>query len=94
VLLAAAGEQDKENPRQLSMTPKRVSRWRKRFLAVGLPGLEKDAPRSGRKRRIGTRQIQRVVEMTAKTTPRYPLEHAYDGRGGWHQRSQCASHLA
>jgi transposase len=44
VLHAAAGEQDKEIARQLGMTPKKVSRWRKRFLALGLPGLEKDAP--------------------------------------------------
>jgi transposase len=69
VLLAAAGEQDKEIARQLSLTPKKVSRWRKRFLALGLPGLEKDAPRSGRKRQIGDRQIQRVVEMTTRQKP-------------------------
>jgi transposase len=69
VLLAAAGEQDKEIARQLSMTPKKVSRWRKRFLALGLPGLEKDAPRSGRKRQVGDRQIQGVVEMTTRQKP-------------------------
>jgi len=38
VLQAAAGEQDKEIARQLGMTPKKVSRWRQRFL--GLPGLK------------------------------------------------------
>jgi len=69
VLLAAVGEQDKEIARQLGMTPKKVSRWRKRFLALGLAGLEKDAPRSGRKRQIGTRHIQRVVEMTTRQKP-------------------------
>jgi transposase len=69
VLLAAAGEQDKEIAHQLGMTPKKVSRWRKRFLAMGLRGLEKDAPRSGRKRQIGARQIQRVVEMTTRQKP-------------------------
>jgi transposase len=69
VLRAAAGERDKEIARQLGMTPKKVSRWRKRFLALGLPGLEKDAPRSGRKRKIGARQVQRVVEMTTRQKP-------------------------
>jgi transposase len=69
VLRAAAGEQDKEIARQLGMTPKKVSRWRKRFLALGLPGLEKDAPRPGRRRTIGARQIQRVVEMTTRQKP-------------------------
>src|SRR5215470_10174749 len=82
VLLAAAGEQDKEIARQLNMTSKKVSRWRKRFLAVGLPGLEKDAPRSGRKRRIGARQIQRVVEMTTRQKPPHATH--------WSTRSMAA----
>jgi transposase len=69
VLRAAAGEQDKEIAGELGMTPKKVSRWRKRFLALGLSGLEKDAPRSGRKPKIGARQIQRVIEMTTRQNP-------------------------
>ena len=69
VLQAAAGEQDKEIARHLGMTPKKVSRWRQRFLALGLPGLKRDAPRPGRKPKNGTRQIQRVVEMTARQKP-------------------------
>ena len=83
VLLAAAGEQDKEIARQLGMTPKKVSRWRKRFLAMGLRGLEKDAPRSGRKRQIGTRQIQRVVEMTTRQKPLHGTH--------WSTRSMAAA---
>ena len=51
------------------MTPKKVSRWRQRFLALGLPGLKKDRPRPGRKPKIGTRQIQRVVEITTRQKP-------------------------
>jgi transposase len=69
VLRAAAGEQDKEIAGELGMTPKKVSRWRKHFLALGLSGVEKDAPRSGRKPKIGARQIQRVVEMTTRHKP-------------------------
>jgi transposase len=69
VLRAAAGEQDKAIAQDLGITPKKVSRWRKRYLTLGLAGLEKDAPRAGRKPTIGTRRIQRVVEMTTRHKP-------------------------
>ena len=69
VLLAAAGQQDKEIAALLSMTPKKVSRWRKRFLALGVTGLEKDAPRPGRKPTIRARLTQRVVTMTTRERP-------------------------
>jgi len=69
VLLAASGEQDKEIARSLHMTPKKVSRWRKRFLRLGLAGLEKDAPRPGRTAKINARLIKRVVDMTTRQKP-------------------------
>jgi transposase len=69
VLLAAAGRQDKEIAALLSMTPKKVSRWRKRFLALGVAGLLKDAPRPGRKPTISARLTQRVVTMTTRQQP-------------------------
>jgi transposase len=69
VLLAAAGQQDKEIAALLSMTPKKVSRWRKRFLALGVTGLEKDAPRPGRKPTISAHLTQRVVTMTTRQRP-------------------------
>ena len=69
VLRAAAGEQDKAIAHDLGVTPKKVSRWRRRYLTLGLAGLEKDAPRSGRKPEIGARLIQRVVEMTTRHKP-------------------------
>src|SRR5438309_8847752 len=69
VLRAGAGEQDKAIAHDLGVTPKKVSRWRKRYLTLGLAGLEKDAPRSGRKPQISARLIQRVVEMTTRHKP-------------------------
>ena len=48
MLLASEGRQDIEIAAALSMTPKKMARWRRRFLAKGLAGLEKDAPRPGR----------------------------------------------
>ena len=38
VLLAAAGKQDQKIAHLLHLTPKKVSRWRKRFLQLGLVG--------------------------------------------------------
>jgi transposase len=69
VLLAAAGQQDKEIAATLSMTPKKVSRWRKRFLALGIAGLRKDAPRSGRKPTISKHLTQRIISMTTRQQP-------------------------
>src|SRR5437899_7515796 len=66
VLRAAAGEQDKAIAHDLGVTPKKVSRWRKRYLTLGLAGLEKDAPRSGRKPQISARLNQRVLQITTR----------------------------
>jgi anti-sigma-K factor RskA len=52
------------------MTPKKVARWRERFLALGVAGLQKDAPRPGRKPSISARLTQRVVTMTTRQQPR------------------------
>src|SRR5271166_4507928 len=69
VLLAASGQQDLEIAARMAITPKKVSRWRKRFLALGVVGLQKDAPRPGRKPTIGTRLTKRVVTMTTRQQP-------------------------
>jgi transposase len=69
VLLAASGQQDKEIAARMVTTPKKVSRWRKRFLALGVAGLLKDAPRPGRNPTISARLRQRVVTMTTRQQP-------------------------
>jgi transposase len=43
--------------------------WRERFLALRVAGLEKDAPRPGRRPRISEGQIRAVLEATLYTTP-------------------------
>src|SRR5213592_2646628 len=48
VLLAAAGKQDLEIAAEVGISNQKAARWRKRFLKLGLAGLEKDAPRPGR----------------------------------------------
>src|SRR5436309_8490904 len=69
VLFAASGQQDKEIAAGMAITPKKVSRWRKRFLTLGVAGLEKDAPRPGRKPKIGPRLRKRVVTLTTRHRP-------------------------
>src|ERR1019366_1906910 len=69
VLFAASGQQDKEIAAVMAITPEKVSRWRKRFLALGVAGLQKDAHRPGRKPTIGTRLTKRVVTLTTRQQP-------------------------
>lgn len=70
VLLAAEGQQGKEIASAMNITPKKASRWRVRFLALGLAGLERDASRPGRTPKITARFIERVVHMTTRQKPR------------------------
>jgi transposase len=74
VLLAAADKQDKEIASSLHITPQKVSRWRKRFLQLGLAGLEKDAPQPGRTPKINARLIKRVVDMTTRQKPAHATQ--------------------
>src|SRR5215831_9192764 len=69
VLLIAEGRQDKEVADVMKVTPKKVSRWRKRFLTLGMAGLERDAPRPGRTPKIGASLIRRVVNLTTRQKP-------------------------
>jgi transposase len=69
VLLAGEGRQDKEVASVMKITPKKVSRWRKRFLTLGMAGLERDAPRPGRTPTISASLIRRVVNLTTRQKP-------------------------
>lgn len=69
VLRAAAGQQDAQIAGELSMTAKKVARWRRRFLTYGLQGLEKDAPRPGRTPSIAAATVAEVVRLTTQDKP-------------------------
>jgi transposase len=69
VLLAAEGRQDKQIARAMKITPKKVSRWRSRFLTLGIVGLERDASRPGRNPKITASLVRRVVRMTTQQKP-------------------------
>jgi len=69
VLLAADGKSDLEIAASLHITNKKAARWRKRFLKVGLSGLEKDASRPGRKPAIATAVKLELIHKTTQASP-------------------------
>lgn len=69
VLKSAAGMFNHHIARELQVSRPTVQLWRERFLALRLPGLEKDAPRPGRIPKISQRKINAVIEATLHTKP-------------------------
>jgi len=69
VLLAADGLQNKQIGERLGITRQTAGRWRDRYGAHGLAGIEKDAPRGGRKRRITDKRRAAVVRKTLHDKP-------------------------
>jgi transposase len=70
VLLADEGKQDLQIAEELGICRQTVSCWRKRYAQQGLAGIEKDAPRPGRKRRIDEGVRAQVVHKTLHEKPR------------------------
>jgi transposase len=69
IRLAADGVPSQDIARQLEISRPTVQLWRQRFLALRLPGLEKDAPRRGRIPRISDKKVRAVVHATLHTVP-------------------------
>ena len=69
IRMAADGVASQEIARGLEISRPTVQLWRQRFLALRLPGLEKDAPRPGRIPRISVEKIQAVVNATLHQRP-------------------------
>src|SRR5258708_7836686 len=74
VLLAAAGKQDKDIAAELGITAQKAARWRKRFLAAGIAGLEKDAPRPGRTPNVSAAKVKRVIYKTTQEKPAHATQ--------------------
>lgn len=70
VLLAAEGKQNKEIGLLLGVMPRIVALWRSRFLDQGVAGLEKDAPRSGRKPTLSETKVRSIIRRTTQDMPR------------------------
>lgn len=83
VLLAAAGKQDLEIAAEVGISNQKAARWRKRFLKVGLAGLEKDASRPGRRPTITLAKVREVVRKTTQEKP--------DNATHWSTRTMAAA---
>lgn len=70
VLGAAEGRQNKEIAATLGAEPDTVSLWRRRFHALRLEGIRKDAPRPGRKPEIPQETVDRILHKTLHEKPR------------------------
>ena len=68
-LRAADGWQDKKIAAELGITPEKAARWRARFLAGGIAGLQKDAPRPGRPRTVPADKVKQIVDKTTQEKP-------------------------
>ena len=69
IRMAAGGALNQDIACELRISRPTVQLWRQRFLALRVPGLEKDAPRPGRIPKISSRKIKTVIEATLHTTP-------------------------
>ena len=84
IQMAADGTLSQDIAHTLSVSRPTVQLWRQRFLALRLPGLEKDAPRPGRIPKIPARKIKAVVEATLHTAPLHATH--------WSTRSMAKAH--
>jgi transposase len=72
ILLAAEGQENKTIAELLGMNRRHVGRWRQRFAQNRLAGIEKDAPRGGRKATKRNQVTALIIETTTQKKP----EHA------------------
>jgi transposase len=83
VLLSADGEQDQEIAEKLNITRQTAGRWRKRFLRLGIPGIQKDAPRPGRTKKVSDSKTKMIVRKTTQESP--------DNATHWSTRTMAAA---
>jgi transposase len=69
VLLAAQGWLNKDIALEVGVGRDTVGRWRTRFVEGRLAGIEKDAPRGGRKPTKRNRVARRIIETTTSKKP-------------------------
>jgi transposase len=69
ILLCAEGKHNREIAELLGTTRRTVGLWRRRFVQVGIAGIEKDALRPGRQKPIAEEVVQEVVRKTTQEKP-------------------------
>jgi transposase len=69
ILMAADGMTDSKIAGEIGVARQTVARWRGRFVRHGLEGIEKDAPRPGRKPQISRVRVREIVRLTTQEKP-------------------------
>jgi transposase len=69
ILLAAEGKTNREIAAELKSGQHKVGRWRQRFADRRRTGIERDAPRSGRKPVLRDKVAGRIIETTTQERP-------------------------
>lgn len=70
ILLSLDGKRDSEIATTIKTRPNTVGKWRRRFIAIGVAGLE-DAPRSGKPPRYPLAETrQAILELLGKPPPK------------------------
>ncbi len=69
ILLCGDGLTAIDVSQRLSKRLGSIQKWRKRYLELGLSGLE-DQPRSGRPRRLSPSKVRKILKATVQTIPR------------------------
>ena len=69
VLLAAEDKENEQIGQELSFSRQMAGRWRTRFADKGLAGIEKDAPRGGRKATKREAIVPTIIEWTTQKKP-------------------------
>ena len=95
VLMWAQGAGVTAIVRATGKTKRTAYRWRDRYLARGVEGLERDASRPGRKPPLTAPMIERVVDMTLQREAAggHALVGAQARQGGRPQPLERAAHL-
>ena len=83
VLFAASGLLNKEIARELLCGAKTVCLWRRRFAQRGIAGIEKDAPRGGKRTLTSELLVQQIIHKTLHEPPPH--------RFRWSTRSLAAA---
>lgn len=83
VLHAADGLDNQQIGALMNVSRQKAGRWRQRFAERGIAGIEKDAPRPGRRRSIDAKQRDAVVRKTLHETP--------EGQTHWSRSTMAAA---
>jgi transposase len=67
--LAASGKTNEQIAKELHLSRPTIQLWRDRFAARGIMGIEKDAPRPGRKPKLSGKKVAKIIKATLETTP-------------------------